>query len=305
MNDLALKEDIKSMIYEVRGKQVMLDSDLARLYECKNGTKSINLAVTRNIERFPEEFYFQLTDEEYNSLRFQIETSNITNYSRFQIETLKSNSGGRRYNPYVFTEQGVAMLSSVLHTEKAVSVSINIMNAFVSMRKYISSNLIDQKNINNLVLEDHSHILKMDDDIKLLQECFDKFEEKEILLDKTYDAYSILLDIFKSTKKELIIIDRYTDKSLLDIIKELRCKVILITSNKTKLDIKKYNESYNNLKVIYNDAYHDRYFIIDRDKIYHSGNSINHIGYRKSNINLLEDEKVKDLILKDIEKIIK
>ena len=203
MNDLALKKDIKSMIYEVRGKQVMLDSDLARLYECKNGTKSINLAVTRNIERFPEEFYFQLTDEEYNSLRFQIETSNITNYPRFQIETLKSNSGGRRYNPYVFTEQGVAMLSSVLHTEKAVSVSINIMNAFVSMRKYISSNLIDQKNINNLVLEDHSHILKMDDDIKLLQECFDKFEEKEILLDKTYDAYSILLDIFKSTKKEL------------------------------------------------------------------------------------------------------
>ena len=115
----------------------MLDSDLARLYECSNGTKDINKAVKRNINRFPENFMFQLTDIEYNNLRFQIGTSN--------------NKGGRRYNPYVFTEQGVAMLSSVLHTEVAIEMSIKIINAFVSMRKYISSNLIEQKYINILV----------------------------------------------------------------------------------------------------------------------------------------------------------
>ncbi len=129
MNDVILKNNIniEKLIYEVRGVQVMLDSDLARLYECSNGTKDINKAVKRNLERFPENFMFRLTDEEYNALRFQIGTSNI--------------KGGRRYNPYVFTEQGVAMLSSVLHSETAINMSIKIINAFVKkkekLQKYI------------------------------------------------------------------------------------------------------------------------------------------------------------------------
>lgn len=133
MNDLVIKDNIKieDLIYEVRGVQVVLDSDLAKLYECANGTKDINKAVKRNIERFPINFMFQLTDEEVMSLRFQFGTSNAR--------------GGRRYNPYVFTEQGVAMLSSVLHADMAIDASMRIMNAFVSMRKYISSNLIEQK----------------------------------------------------------------------------------------------------------------------------------------------------------------
>ena len=128
MSNVLLKEEknIKDLIYEIRGKQVMLDSDLAMLYGCKNGTKTTNLAVKRNIERFPEDFYFQLTKEECDSL-----------FSRFQIGTL-NNSKGRgkniKYLPYVFTEQGVSMLSSVLRTETASKVSVNIMRAFVSMR---------------------------------------------------------------------------------------------------------------------------------------------------------------------------
>ena len=124
INDLIEKEDIKieNMIYEVRGKQVMLDSDLAELYKCKNGTKTINLAVKRHINRFPERFMFQLTDEESKLyLRFQFETSNI--------------KGGRRYNPYVFTEQGVAMLATVLRTPVAEEVSIRIMDAFVARKE--------------------------------------------------------------------------------------------------------------------------------------------------------------------------
>ena len=160
MNDVIVKEDIiiENLIYEVRGKQVMLDSDLARLYECVNGTKDINKAVKRNIERFPESFMFQLTDEEYNILRFQIGTSKVR--------------GGRRYNPYVFTEQGVAMLATVLRTSIASQMSVSIMRAFVTMRKFISSNLIEQRYINNLVFEH-------DSEIKLLKESFGKIEEKK------------------------------------------------------------------------------------------------------------------------------
>ena len=119
------KLDIENKIYEIRGKQVMLDSDLAKLYECTNGTKDINKAVKRNIERFPEEFYFKLTDEEQAHLWFQIGTANNMT----------------RTNCHVFTEQGVAMLASVLHTTKAIKTSIRIINAFVKMRHYINFNM--------------------------------------------------------------------------------------------------------------------------------------------------------------------
>ncbi len=132
MNEIINKDDIKieNLIYEIRGKQVMFDSDLARLYECVNGTKTINLAVKRHINRFPERFMFRLTKEEYDYLRFQFETTNISNMSRSL--------------PYVFTEQGVAMLATVLRTKVAEDVSIKIMDAFVAMRKYISSNFLEQ-----------------------------------------------------------------------------------------------------------------------------------------------------------------
>ena len=180
INDLE-EINISNMIYEIRGKQVMLDSDLARLYGCSNGTKDINKAVKRNIERFPEDFYFQLTDIEKENLWFQSGTAN--NMSRS--------------NPYVFTEQGVAMLSSVLHTEKAISTSIRIMNAFVSMRHYLFNNMIEQKYINNLVLENNEKIKEHDNSIKLLQELFDyKRLEDELYFDKEWDAYSKLIDIF-------------------------------------------------------------------------------------------------------------
>ena len=146
MNEVATKENIKieDMIYEIRGKQVIMDSDLARLYKCKNGTKTINLAVKRHINRFPERFMFQLTKDEYDYLRFQTETAKENNMSR----TL----------PYVFTEQGVAMLATVLNTKVATEVSIRIMDAFISMRKSISSNLLEQKYINDLALEHDKRI---------------------------------------------------------------------------------------------------------------------------------------------------
>ena len=293
MNDVIVKEKIliENLIYEIRGVQVILDSDLAMLYECVNGTKDINKAVKRNIERFPESFMFQLTNDEYNNLRFQSGTSKV--------------KGGRRYNPYVFTEQGVAMLSSVLHSEIAIKMSIQIINAFVIMRKYISNNLIEQRYINNLVLEH-------DSEIKLLKESLSKIEEKrkvnEIYFNgQIFDAYSKIQEIFKIATKNLIIIDAYADNSLLDIIKKLNVEVIIITKPNnllTKQDITKYNKQYKNLRVLFNNDFHDRYFILDKSIVYHCGTSINRIGYKTFSINLINDKEVCNSLISKVNKII-
>ena len=268
MQEVVVKNDVKveDMIYEIRGKYVMLDSDLALLYGCKNGTKEVNQAVKNNPKKFPERFSWILEKDEYDNLRSKILTSSY---------------------------------------EKLHGGSVSIMRAFVKMRHYLSSNLLEQKYINNMVLE-HDY------DIKIIQESLDKLEkDKEInevyFNGKIYDAYSKVLDIFSEAKDELIIVDRYTDKTILDMIKNLECNVILITSKRgklTELDIDKYNSDYHNLSIYYDDTFHDRYFIIDRDCLYHSGNSINHIGFRKSSIDIIHDENVKELIISDINIII-
>ena len=265
-----LKEElnIENMIYEIRGKQVMLDSDLSKLYQCKNGTKEINQAVKNNPDKFPERYSFQLSDNEYNNLR-----------SNFLTSSLESGYGGRRYNPRVFTEQGIAMLSTILKSKVAVETSIRIMDAFVKMRKIISSSLIEQKYINELVIKDNERI-------NLLEESFSKLEEKEkvnhiFYEGQIYDAYSLLIDMFKEAKKEIIIIDNYADKSILDMITNLNVKVIVITKKFNLLkdiDIKKYNKQYHNLKVIYSDKFHDRFIIIDKKVLYHSGASYKDLG---------------------------
>ena len=177
MNDLLVKEDIKieKMIYEVRCKQVMLDSDLAILYQCSNGTKTINQATGRHKDRFPNDFYFQLDKNEYENLKSQIGTS-------------KNKYGGIRKLPFVFTEEGVAMLSTIIRTYIASQMSIKIMRTFVEMRKYISSNLIKQDYINN-------QVLKNTEDIKILQESFERFNKNKIENEEWLDK--ILANICK------------------------------------------------------------------------------------------------------------
>ncbi len=295
MNEVITKEEIEieNLIYEVRGKQVMLDSDLAILYECANGTKTINQAVSRHLDRFPEDFYFQLTKDEYLNLKSQVGTSSLKEY------------GGVRKMPFVFTEQGVAMLATILRTEVASQISITIMRAFVAMRKYISSNLIEQKYINNLVLEDHEKI-------KVLETSFNKLEERrktnEIYFNgQIYDAYSKIQGIFKSATRKLIIIDAYADSTILDIIKRLDVNVVIITKKDnllTKQDIIKYNKQYHNLKVVYDNTFHDRYFIIDNNIFYHCGASINRIGYKTFSITLIGDVEVCKLLIDKIDKVI-
>ena len=302
MDEIAVTDDIKieDMIYEIRGKYVMLDSDLGRVYECKNGTKTINQAVNRHLERFPSDFYFQLTEDEYSSLRSQ-------------VGTLKNGRGEhKKYLPYVFTEHGVAMLATVLRTKVASEMSVSIMRAFVKMRHYLLNTVGENKYIKDMLLKHDNELSEHGNSIRLLQESFDKLEtDKEIdeiyFNGKEYDAYSKVLDIFGEAKDKLIVVDRYTDKTFLDMIRNLECKVILITCKKsklTKLDIAKYNQDYNNLTVYYDDTFHDRYFVIDYNKVYHSGNSINLIGYRKSSIDVIHDKNVCATVINDIAKII-
>ena len=287
MNELILNNDekIENLIYEIRGVQVMLDSDLAKLYQVE--TKRINEAVSRNIDKFPERFCFRITEKEFNSLKPQIATS----------------KGGSRKGHSVFTEQGVAMLATVLKSKIATKVSIAIMDAFVAMRKYISTNLMKHQNLYNLVLDDHKRIDK-------LENTFKQFEEKkktnEIYFDgQIYDAYSKILDIFKSAKKELVIIDSYADNTILDIIKRLNIKVIIITKKNnllTNQDIAKYNKQYHNLTVKYDGTFHDRYFVLDNVTVYHCGASINRIGYKTFSITLINDKTIIDALLNRIEK---
>ena len=268
-----------------------MDSDLAKLYQCSNGTKTINQAVKRHGGRFPKRFMFQLTEEEFLNLQSQVGTANYN-----KVRTL----------PYVFTEQGVAMLSAVLRTSVAEEVSVAIMDAFVLMKKYISSSLTNQKYYNDM-------IVKHDTEIKLLQESFEKIKNKEDIITtyyngQIYDAYSKIIEIFKEAKKELIIIDGYADKTLLDMIKKLKANVILITRKKgllSKLDIEKYNKQYNNLKVIYDNTYHDRYFINDKKEIYHSGTSINHAGNKTFSINKWNDKLVIENFIKNLSNVLK
>ena len=279
--------NIENMIYEIRGEYVMLDSDLARVYKVE--TKRINEAVKRNILKFPYNYSFILTNEESEKLL-------VANCDQ-KIET----RGGKYKNPRVFTEQGVWMLSTILKTKVAIEANVKLIDTFVKLRKYVSNNLLEQKYINNMVI-------KHDDDIKLLQESFSKFEEKRKVNEiyfkgQIYDAYSKILDIMKEANSEIVIIDNFLDKSILDMIRNIDVKVILITSNKSKLkeiDIEKYNSEYDNLCIKYNDTFHDRYIIIDRNKVYHLGASINYAGSKTFSINILEDEIVKNLLINSI-----
>ncbi len=296
MNNLIVSEnEITNKIYEIRGVQVMLDSDLAKLYNVE--TKRINEAVRNNPLKFPERFCFLLTQEEEKNLRSKISTSSLKT----------NNYGGRRYNIRAFTEQGVAMLATVLKSKEAAQVSIAIMDAFVIMHKYISNNLIEQKHINNMVIQH-------DEDIKVLKESFDSFKENkkvnEIYFDgQIWDAYSKIQDIFKLAKNKLIIIDGYADNSVLDIIKRLdNIDVVIITKSNnllTKQDIEKYNKQYHNLKVIFNNSFHDRYFILDDNTIYHCGSSINRIGYKTFSINLINDKEITDYFIEKVKNVIK
>ena len=289
MNEIVEKNviNIENMIYEIDGKEVMLDSDLAKLYNVE--TKRVNEAVKNNPEKFPRRFSWILTNEEKNNLWSKFSTANISSMSRS--------------NPRVFTEQGVYMLATILKSKEAIQTSIRIMDTFVKMRHYINYN----KNIlprRFLLLEE-----KVDHNTKRIDELFDKFNPKEITKDSIffkgdiYDAYSVLLEIFNLAKDEIIIIDNYVGKVLLDELRRIDKDIIIISSNMNANLKKKYLKQYNNIKFIKNDSYHDRFIIIDRKIVFHCGASFKDLGNKCFGIHEIENSiEIKKLINEVIKK---
>ena len=290
MNKIVVSDNIKieNMIYEIRGKNVMLDSDLAMLFGYE--TKQLNRQVLRNINRFPENYCFQITDTEYISLRCQ-------------NGTLKNGRGEhRKYLPYVFTEYGITMLAGILKSELAIKMSLRIVDIFITMKNYINTSLIEQKYFNELTI-------KNTEDIKLLQESFDKLNTKEsnnhiFYEGQIYDSYSLLIDILSKAKKEIIIIDNYAGKKLFDIIKNINVNVKIYTENIDNISKEKYEKQYNNLEIINTHIFHDRFIIIDNKELYHSGASFKDLGKKCFAITKIEDNSILKELLNKLKKIL-
>ena len=279
VQDNISNEEIKNLIYTIRGKQVMLDSDVAQLFNYE--TKDLNRNVRNNIKRFPEYYCFQLTEEEYKSLRCK-------NF------TLNKNGRGqhRKYIPYAFTEYGITMLAGLLKSEVAVNVSIKIVNTFIEMRKFLSSNGQLFERLTNVEYKLLEHDKKFD-------KVFDQLQHEENIKQKIffegqiYDAYSLIIDIIKKANKKILIIDNYIDDSILKMLtkKKNNVEVVILTydkSNIQQIDIQKFYKEYPILKVAKTNKFHDRFIVIDKKEMYHLGASIKDLGKKCFGINKIE-----------------
>lgn len=275
-------KNLQDKIYTIRGQQVMLDSDLAELYQVE--TKNLNKAVNRNIERFPKKFRFQLTEEEYQNLRFQFGTSNSNDSLRFQNGTLESQRGKhRKYLPYVFTEQGVSMLSAVLRSKIAVQVSIQIIEAFVNMRKFISNNALIFQRLDTLEQKQFKTDEKIESILNAIEDKSIKPKQGIFYDGQVYDAYIFVNDLIKSAKSSIVIIDNYIDESVLTLLSKRDEKVscIIYTKNiirQLKLDLEKYNTQYPKIEIKKFEDSHDRFLILDDKEVYHIGASLKDLG---------------------------
>lgn len=263
-------KEIENQIYTVRGQQVMLDNDLASIYQVE--TKVFNQAVKRNAGRFLENFRFQLAQEEFDAINL-----------RSQFVTSSLNYGGRRYLPYVFTEQGIAMLASVLRSTVAIKVSIEIMNAFVEMRRMLMSNASLFHRLDKIELKQLEADQKFEEIFKALES--DKLHsEKGIFYDgQIFDAYTFVSDIIRSAESSIILLDNYVDDTVLILLGKRSTNVTATIytksiSNQLRLDLQRYNSQYPQIEVkLFADA-HDRFLIIDSTELYHIVASLKDLG---------------------------
>ena len=290
-NEIIKTEEIKNLIYTIRGKQVMLDSDVAMLFEYQ--TKDLNRNVKNNIERFPDYYCFQLTEEEYKSLRCK-------NF------TLNKNGRGqhRKYLPYVFTEYGITMLAGLLKSQVAIDISIKIVNSFIEMRKILSSNMQVIERISNVEYKLLEHDKKFEELFSQFQ-LEDGFKQRIFFNGQIYDAYSIIIDIIKKAKIKILIIDNYIDDSILKMLqkKNENVEVVILTSEKsgiTQLDIDKFNKQYPTLKIGKTDKFHDRFIVIDNKELYHIGASLKDLGKKCFAISKIEDDEYIEKINKTL-----
>ncbi len=287
--------EIHNLIYNIRGKQVMLDADLAFLYHVE--TRTLNQAVKRNIDRFPEQFRFQLTAEENSDLKSQI-----------VISSSEDNNchGGRRTLPYAFTEQGIAMLSAVLKSDVAVQVSIKIMDAFIEMRHFISSNALMFERISAMELRQLEFQKETTEKFDQVFEYISDHEEssQRIFFDgQIFDAFSLISSLIQKAKTDIILIDGYVDTVTLDLLskKQVNVAVTIHSMNRgcklTSTEIKDFNAQYPRLQVKYTSSFHDRFLILDHKIGYHIGASIKDAGKKCFAISLIEDAQiVQDII---------
>ena len=284
--------NIESKIMIVRRQQVMIDRDLAELYGVE--TKVLNQAVKRNMERFPEQFCFQLTREETDIL-----------CSKSQIVTLNVRGNLRGTNikklPYVFTEQGVAMLSAVLHSETAIKVSIEIMNAFVIMRHYLleNSGIISRLATTETKLIEHEK--NFEKIFAVLENTSNAKKEGVFFQGQIFDAYAKFESFIQSAEKEIVLIDNYIDLSVLERFskKQKDVKVTIYTDPKTKLseqDIQKFNEQYPQLTLKHTSKAHDRFLIIDDKTLYHIGASLKDLGKKCFAFEVLDSLWIKEIL---------
>lgn len=292
--DIIQSLNIQNMIYTIRGVQVMVDSDLATVYEVE--TRVLNQAVKRNVERFPEEFRFQLTLEEYDELvamygtfnvRFRKDSNGQGRSLRSQSVTLKTGRGKhRKYLPYVFTEQGVSMLAAVLRSSTAIKVSIQIINAFVELRRFFYHNANVFARLEAVERRQTAFEAEAESNFEKVFLALESGEppRQGIFFDgQVYDAYRFVADLIRKAKKSLILIDNYVDDSVLTLLckRKRRAQVTVYTKTISKqlaLDHEKHNQQYPpiTLKVLKNT--HDRFLIIDENEMYHIGASLKDLG---------------------------
>jgi hypothetical protein len=277
---------IKDKIHTIRGKQVILDRDIALLYGVETG--HLNRAVKRNQKRFPNNFCFNITKIEFENLKCQNGISSFDNINKW---------GGRRNQPLVFTEHGVSMLSSILRSDKAIEISIKIIEIFISMRKF----LIQNKNILNKFQQIDQKFIEHD---KNFEKVFDYMALNEptqgiFFNGQIFDAYIFVSKLIKKAKKEIILIDNYIDEEILEIFTKTKVNVKIYSKNILNLDIEKVKKQYNNIKIIKFDKSHDRFLIIDNET-YHLGASLKDLGKKLFGFSKLEDKE----IIKKLQKII-
>lgn len=288
---------IEKLIYVIRDKQVMIDSDLAMLYQVETG--ALNRAVKRNIKRFPDDFRFQLTVEEYENLKCQIGISSLN----------ENGYGGRRTLPYVFTEQGISMLASVLHSDIAINVSIGIMRAFVEMRRFIANNALLFERISNVELKQLEYQKQTDEKLEQIFEYISEHEEasQKIFFDgQIYDAFSLIVSLIQKAEKEITLIDGYVDVGTLNLLakKNEGVSVTVYTHQRTRLsniDVANFNAQDPALEVKYTSVFHDRFLILDGKTSYHIGASLKDAGKKTFGITLINDESITKDILQRLE----
>jgi phage regulator Rha-like protein len=289
-------QDIVNRIFSVRDKQVMLDAHLAEMYDVE--TRILNQAVKRNLDRFPDTFRFQLTTDEFENLGSQIATSNSDESLRSQFVTLEKGRGKhRKYLPYVFTEQGVAMLSAVLRSDTAVKVSIQIMSAFVEMRKIIGSYSGLLQRMDRFELKQTEHDQNFEKIFKALEGGQIELKQGVFFDGQTFDAYTFTSKLIKSAKKSIQLIDNYVDESVLMLLTK-RGKGISTTiytkqiSKVLEQDLKKHKSQYDPVEIKIFDKAHDRFLIIDHTWVYHIGASLKDLGKKWFAFSLIDKDAV-------------